>query len=345
MSSGRAIAVVLVVCVTGILQSVSSAESVSFTEQLSGSPFASSGGNFSLSSATGLSPDTYGQFSWDSSTASKYAGDPVGSLKVVYNSSKPAVRLERPLGTTVGMDRDFSLGARMTIRSSGLVAPDTDYFQITFALASHALTGGNRAGSMTTSADVYSQIEFAYFPNVAFWGGPTLQVNAFGAKLPGSSTTPFDNFASPDFNEGDLGSNSSGQIKALPLNTPLDIDISYKAATQVITLTVSRVESNGSLTQLMTSDTGVIDINLSGAEHSSGSFGSNYFDKTYPFSMDSLVISSYFDYWAIGSPSLYANVDYDQFRFEVLESVPEPMSLLLVGAGALVLLRRRQGRG
>jgi hypothetical protein len=204
---------------------------------------------------------------------------------------------------------------------------------MTFGLANHATTGGNRTGY---PGDTYNQVEFAYFPNVAAWGGPTLQVNAFGDQL--SSNNAFDNFASPDFDEGDLGGNGSGQITSFPLNTPLDIDISYKASTQIVTLKVSRVESNGSLTQLMLSDTGVIDIDLS---ENKFSFGNN-FDKTHPFSLDTLVISSYYDYYAStpGTPSLYANVEYDQFRFQT-DAAPEPMSLLLLASGALVVLRKR----
>ena len=331
------VASILVGCLVAFTPAIS-ANTIAFTESLDSNPF-SPGGNFGVSNAPGLAPDTYNQFTWDGSTAPKYTGDSTGSLKVVYDSTKPAVRLERALPTTVGIDQDFSFGTRMTVRSNGLVAPDTDYFEMTFGLAGHAATGGDRTGSMTTSADVYNQVEFAYFPNLAFWGGPTLQVNAFGAQIPGK--TPFNNYASPDFNEGDLGGNGAGQIKSLPLNTPLDVDISYKASTQIATLKVSRVESNGSLTQLMLSDTGVIDIDLSGAGFQSGSFSSNNFDKTHPFSLDTLVVSSYFDSWASipGSPSLYANVEYDQFRFQT-ETVPEPLSLLLLASGAMVVLRR-----
>jgi len=343
MNAGRVIRVVgLVVCLQGFLAATVLADSVSFTEQLGSNPFSSSGGNFSISSAPGLAADTYNQFTWDAATSSKYAGDPDGSRVVGYDSSKPAVRLERRLPQTVGMDRDFSFGTRMTIRSTGFSAPETDYFQITFALANSTLTGANRAGSYTEGADVYHDVEFCYYPNVAFWGGPTLQVDAFGEKLSGTDITAFSNFASPGFDEGDLGYNGSGQIKALPLDTPLDIDIAYAAATQVLTLKISRVESDGSLTQLLLSDTGVIDIDLSGAEYSSGAYASNNFDKDHPFLLDSLVISSYYDYWAVASPSLYATVDFDQFRFEVQDTVPEPVTLMLLGTGTLLLFTRRR---
>ena len=331
----------IVVAALAGLSADTSAVPYSFTEQLDSNPFTSSGGNFSISSAPGLSPDTYNQFTWNGASASKFAGDPAGSLVVVYDSSKPAVRLERTLPVTLGLDRDFSIGAIMTISSDGFTAPSTDYFEMSFGLANHTQTGGNRSGSATEGADVYHSVEFDYFPNEAFWGGPTLQVCAFGEKLAGTDTNAFSNFGSPGFNEGDLGSNGSGQITALPLDTPLDIDMSFDALTQIITLTVSRIESDGSLTQLLLSDTGVIDIDLSGAEYDGGAYASNNFDKTYPFSLDSLVITSYFDYWAAGSPSLYASVEFDGFTFEASDTVPEPVTLLLTATGVLALLRRR----
>ena len=165
-----------------------------------------------------------------------------------------------------------------------------------------------------------------------------MQAVAFGEELAGAGVTAFSNFASPDYTEGDLGDNGAGQIMALPLDTPLDVRMSYDAISQIMTLTVSHIASDGSLTQLLLSDSGVIDIDLSGAE----STGGNNYDKTAPFSVDSLAITSYFDHWAAASPSLYAVVEFDNFTFEASEVIPEPASMMMLGLGLLGLFGRRR---
>lgn len=341
-----------VVAVTLLLLSVPSwSETYSFTESLAADPFAASGGSFSISNAAGMAPDDYGQFTWQSWTPSKYVGDPAGSLRAVYDSTRPTVRLERPLPVTLEMDRDFTLGARVTILSQDFHASPADFFQINFALGNHAATGARRtstydagSGDWLSDSNCFDNVEFTYFPNVSVFGGPTLQVTVMGAELPGQSA--FGNFASPYFAEGDLGDNTGGQATTLPLDAPLDVKLAYDALSQVMTLSMSRVNADGSLTPLLLSDTGVIDVDLSGAEYSGGGFSSNNFDKLHPFTLDRLIVTSYLDNgdYDPTSPSLFARVDFDAFTFEASSVVPEPGTLLLAGSGLLMAvgwLRRR----
>lgn len=297
--------------------------SVSFTENFSSDPFAPAG-NWSF----GFGDNSNSQFTWNSATPAVYTGDAVGSLSVLLDSSLPTVRLQRPLGVTVTDADDFTLTTRFSLSVSA--AGVEDFMQIAFGLVNSTLTGGNRTGTTPSfgDADTFHTVEFDYYPNLTAFGGPTLTPTVIGAQSGGSDI--FGNFASIFGPDSDLGDNGAGLITALPENVVLEAGLDFDSATKTLTLTMSQVNPDGSLTLL---NTGVPALSLA--------FGGT------PFSVDSLAIMAYFDAADFDPSTLSLEADATFERFEFFTPVPEPstMALLCFGVVAAVLSGKKRSTG
>lgn len=270
--------------------------SVSFTEDFSTNPFTA------WSFGIGSTEPSTNRFVWNSSAASAYAGDPVGALDVHLDSSLPTVRFQRPLGVTLTDTNDFLLKVRFsfTVTTSGA----DDFMQITFGFVNSALTGSNRTGTTPNfdDRDTFHTIEFDYFPQLTTFGGPTLTPTVIGASI-SSNADIFANFASIFGPPADLGDNTNG-LTTLPQNVTLQAVLAYTAANKTLTLTMSQVNSNGTLTWL---DTGLVPMDLV----------ANGYNTNFPFKVDTLAIMAYLD--AADSDtstvSLVADLNFQKFSF------------------------------
>jgi hypothetical protein len=304
----------LIAVAAAMLAAQLSHAAVSFTEDFSSDPFAPAG-NWSF----GIGDNSNSQFTWNSAAPAAYTGDAVGSLGVHFDSSLPTARFQRSLGVTVSDADDFALTARF--RFNVTTAGTEDFMQIAFGLVNSALTGGNRTGTTPSfgDADTFHTVEFDYFPNVTAFGGPTLTPTVFGAQSGGSDI--FGNFASIFGPDSDLGDNGAGFITALPENIVLEAALNYDGTAKTLTLTMSQVNPDGSLTLL---NTGVPALSLA--------FGGT------PFSVDSLAIMAYFDAADFDPSTLSLEADATIERFEFFTPVPEPSTMALVCFGVAAAL-------
>lgn len=271
--------------------------SVSLTENFSSNPFAPAG-NWSF----GAGDNSHSQFSWSSNTPPSYTGDAMGELDVHLNSSLPTARFQRPLGVTLTDTNSFTLSAVFSFTITS--APDDQLMQIAFGLVNSSMTGGDRTGSVTnfTSDNVFSSVEFDYFPNVsAIYGGPTLTPTVFGAQA-GPNDDAFANIAAIFGDASDLGRHTKG-ISSLPQNMTLQAVLHYDGDTKTITITMGQVNPDGSGTCL---DTELPPLNLVAAGY----------DTNFPFVVDSLAIMAYNDgFTDPGNPSLVADLKFQRLSF------------------------------
>ena len=234
------------------------------------------------------------------------------ALNVHYDSSRPTVRFQRPLGRTVTDTDDFKLTARF--RFNSIHAPDDQFMQIAFGLVNSLLTGGDRTGSFADfySDNTFHSVEFSYFPNYStfFDTGPTLTPAVFGAQT-ATNADAFANFASIFGSGSDLRDNTN-DVTSLPTNVTLQATLAYSGATKTLTLTVGLVDSNSVL------DTGVPPLNLS----------ASFYDTNFPFRCDALAIMAFQDgFTTTNDPSLIADVQYQRFEFILAEPPPVTINL------------------
>ena len=264
----------------------------------------------------GVGNNSNSQFAWN---------QPTSSLRVHLDSSLATVRLDLPIGATLTTGTDFTLTSRFSFTVTS--ALDNQGMQLAFGLVNHTGTGGNRTGTSAnfSSDNVFSTVEFNYFPNVSplYGSGRTLTPAVFGAQSGGGDA--FSNFASIFGSGSDLGDNVSPAITELPQSTLLQATLNYTAATKMLMLTMQQVNANLSLTTL---ETGVPALVLS------------FISPT--FSVDSLAIMAYQDGFNSGAPAIVADMDFRQIG--VASPAPEPASavLLLSTGGVLALCRRRR---
>ena len=271
----------------------------------------------------GVGNNSNNQFAWNA------AGS---SLLVHVDSSLPTVRLDLPIGATLTTDTDFTLTCRFSFTVTS--ASSDASMQFAFGLVNHTLTGGNRTGLPTDpvfpapgSANVFSTVEFNYFPNVSpLYGGPTLTPSVFGAQSAGGDA--FGNFTSLFGSGPDLGDNVvPAQIDQLPQSVLLLATLDFSASTKLLAITMQRINVDLSLTTL---ETGVPALDLSFV--------------TPTFAVDSLAIMAYGDGYNSFYPSTPALIgDMDIRQIAVSSPVPEPAAaLLLVSAGGMLALLRRR---
>jgi len=282
--------------------------SVSFTENFSSNPFAPVG-NWSF----GIGDNSNGQFAW-TNTPPAYTGDASGELDVYLNSPLPTVRFQRPLGVTLTDTNSFTLSVVFSFNI--LSAPGDQQMDIAFGLVNSSTTGGDSTGSATnyTSDNVFSTVEFEYFPNVSsLYGGPSLIPTVFGAQEPGEDA--FANSAAIYGYATDLGDHTSG-VTALPQNVTLQAILAYSGATKTLAITMNQVNPDGSLTLL---DTEVPPLDLV----------ANGYDTNFPFVVDTLAIMAYNDGFTDPSdPSLVANLQFQRLSF--WSPAPQPPSYVSI---------------
>lgn len=272
----------------------------------------------------GIGDNSNAQFDWNSGAPAQYTGDSVGSLGVHFDSSLPTARYQRPLGVTVNNVTDFTLTTRFNFDLTQ-AGPD-DFMQIAFGLVNSTETGGNRTGTHPSfgDADTFHAVEFNYYPNVAVWGGPTLSPAVFGEQV--GSLDIFGNFAAVFGPGADLGDNGPGFITSLPEGVVLEAEMDFNSALQTLTLTLSQVNPDGTLTPL---STGVPSLSLA--------FGGT------PFSVDTLAIMAYFDAADTDDSSVSLIADATFERLEFFAPIPEPQSLA-VFAGLMLAAYMRHGK-
>jgi len=280
---------------------------VSLTENFSSNPFAPAG-NWSF----GIGNNSNTQFVWNATAPPAYTGDATGAFNVHLNSSLPTARLQRPLGVILTDTNSFTLSAVFSFTITS--APDDQQMQIAFGLINSSTTGGDRTGSATnyTSDNVFSTVEFDYFPNVStLYGGPTLTPTVFGAQA-GPGDDAFGNLAAIFGDASDLGTHTQG-ITSLPQNVTLQAVLNYDGDTRTISLTMGQVNPDGSVTCL---DTELPPVNLVAA---------GYYDTNFPFIVNSLAIMAYNDgFTSVDDPSLVADLQFQQFDFTTSANPPPP---------------------
>lgn len=283
--------------------------SVSLTENFSTNP--------SNTWSFGIGDNSNSQFMW-TNTPPAYTGDPSGALNVHLNSSLPTVRFQRPLGVVVTDTDDFTLTTRFSFHV--ISAPGEQGMQIAFGLVNSSLTGGDRTGTSTNffSDNMFNTVEFNYFPNVStfFNSGPTLTPAVIGAQT-ATNADAFGNFASIFGPDSDLGDNTNG-VTELPQNVTLEATLAYSGASKTLTLTVSQVNSNGTLTPI---DTELPPMDLV----------ANGYNTNFPFKIDTLAIMAYRDgFTTSDDPSLVADMQFQGFDFTTSASAPQPPSYVLI---------------
>ncbi|GEM_PF-1845747 len=284
-SSLRVFVAAVLVGITFIPGSI---QALTLIEDFSNSPFVEDGGRFSI---VGPGID---QFFYQVDEPA-FTGDPAGSLVVHYDSARPTTRFRAPLGITVSDEDSFSFGSIMTIQSDDYFPSPFGFMEIAFGLTNSETTGEDRTGSSEDfAADTFDMVEFDYFPNISdLFGGPWVVPAVFGPDVTGDA---FGNFVS-----------TSGGF-FLPLDTPLFIQVDYDGAATTMTIKISEISVDGSVTELVT---GISPLNVfdTGNPWLPGIIGG--------FSVDTISISAYEDGWnsSFLPISLVATVIYDKLFF------------------------------
>jgi len=244
--------------------------SSSVVERFGSDPFAQHG-----SSRFFLEGDA-GRFTFLGNEAPHFPADRRGTLRVLYDTTRPTGRIAMPIRNVVALDDDFGFGAILTIRSDGFAADPQGFSQIAFGLWNARTTG---LGRTLFPSDSYDLLEFDYFPNMTDFGGPFLSPSVFGGNVAGNA---FFNFA---FQSTETN---------LPLDVPLLCQFQYAAATRRLTVAVSR-HTSGSHFEPIPGATAIVDLS-----------------RVNPtFLLDVLGIAGYGE----GYASLRAEVDYDLIYF------------------------------
>jgi hypothetical protein len=288
------------------------AAALTLSEDFSSSPF----GTWTY----GIGNNASNQFVYNAAAPAAWAGDAVGQLEVHLDSNLPSVRLQRPLGVTLGDQASFSLSARFSMKV--LAASVNSSMQVAFGLVNSALTGGDRTGTSSnfTSDNVFHTLEFNYFPSVTMFGGPTLTPAVFGAQKAGGDA--FGNFAA-----------SFDTTPSIPQDVVLEAILGYNSATRILNLTVNQVATNGTVTLVQSA----APMSMVAPP------GYSNFDTNFPWSVDAMAIMAYQDGFnqSTSDPSLQADLQFQGFEFST--PIPEPSAPALLGAAAALglALRRR----
>jgi hypothetical protein len=245
-------------------------------ERFNRNPLVGRGGNRFFTEGN---PDE--RFTYLKRTPPRFAGDGRGSLRVLYDTTRPQARISTPLGDVVSFDEDFEFGAILTIRSQDFFADPNGFSQIAFGLWNSSTTGFGRT---LFPSDSFDLLEFDYFPNLTSFGGPFITPSVFGGEVGGNAFFNF-TFLSAE--------------TALPLDVPLLCQFVHTGATRRLTLRIGRLESEAIFREIPGSRISI----------DTGSLNPT-------FLVDVLGIAAYFE----GFASLRVSVDYDLLYFGDLPS-------------------------
>ncbi len=245
-------------------------------ERFNRNPLVGRGGNRFFTEGN---PDE--RFTYLKRTPPHFAGDGRGSLRVLYDTTRPQARISTPLGEVVSFDEDFEFGAILTIRSQDFFADPNGFSQIAFGLWNSSTTGFGRT---LFPSDSFDLLEFDYFPNLTSFGGPFITPSVFGGEVGGNAFFNF-NFLSSE--------------TALPFDVPLLCQFVHDGATRRLTLRIGRLEGKAIFREIPGSRT---------------SLDTGALNPT--FLVDMLGIAAYFE----GFASLRVSVDYDLLYFGDLPS-------------------------
>ena len=237
-----------------------------------------------------------------------------------------ASRLHIPLGKTYTQDDSFSFGATMRVLSGGFWAPGA-FMQIDFGLVNSVTTGFDRTGDAwpwTKFGDAYDGLEWNFFPDDG-WTGATVQSVFLGTQ--NAATQLWDRMAAS------FGANlATPPPYGLPLDTWMDITVTYDAPSRTASVTVADSISGMPYVDHVT----VPDVVLPALWADSTPAG---------FDVDTLAIMNYQDGAAALSPSLVAEVEYETVWFsETAPPIGEPAACatLVLGLFGLAGSRRRR---
>lgn len=154
-----------------------------------------------------------------------------GTIAAAYDTGLPTARLIRPLGRTLDENDSFICTVTFTIRSSGFFASTYADAEISFGFLNTATTGPDRAG-FSADPKAFDVVTFDYFPNVTFYGGPSLVPTIIQTDA-GQGF-----FSAIDFVSGSETELTDAGEGHLPLDTPLNAVVRYRGDTQRATLRV-----------------------------------------------------------------------------------------------------------
>lgn len=252
------------------------------------------------------------------------------------NTLDPTTRLVWSLGKTLNQNTSFSYSATFSIASQGFYADPNGYAELTFGLINSATTGFDRTGSPSnySSDNTFDMVTTDYFPNVSSrYGGPSLTPDVFQSQ---SANPGSDAFAGLQSNYGQESALDDPGESPLPQDVALTADLTYDAATRMITL---RMLDNGT----------PLDINKVGAGGAIGGADGNIttiqlaLPSDVQFSVNSFAVPLWRDGFANSSTgaSLTANLSFSHVQ---VAETPEPASLLMIAIGSLALIVRRHHR-
>jgi hypothetical protein len=245
-------------------------------ERFNRNPLTGRGGNHFFTEG-----DPGERFTYVRRTPPRFPGDGRGSLRVLYDTTRPQARISTPLGTVVSFDDDFEFGAILTIRSADFYADSNGFSQIAFGLWNSSTTGSGRT---LFPSDSFDLLEFNYFPNLTSFGGPFITPSLFGGEVGGNAFFNF-TFLSVE--------------TALPFDVPLLCRFVHDGTTRRLTLQIGRLDRSATFREIpggrVIVDTGALNPT---------------------FLVDVVGIAAYFE----GFASLRASVDYDLLYFGDLPS-------------------------
>lgn len=237
--------------------------------------------------------------------ASRFTYSPVaGTITAAYDSGLTTARLVRPLGRTLHETDSFSCSVRFTINSAGFYADSFFDTEISFGFLNSTTTGPDRVG-FSSAPKAFNLLTLDYFPNVTFFGGPSL-VPTIIHKDVGQGF-----FAAIDFESGAETQLTDPGENDLPQDVPLVATIRYRGDTQKVTLRLSHngqplpINAGGGLD----GDATTINTILSGPGFDVNAFGILLWKDTYTNS--SIVVADLvFDEITVVAPA-FGDFDYD----------------------------------
>jgi len=227
-------------------------------------------------------------------------------LLLELDSNAPTSRAVIPLGATFDGTTSFEVDVDLVVED--LQASPEDFFQVAFGLMNSGTTGLNRTGTslpvppfFVDDADCFDSVEFSYYPNVTFFGGPFLQPTIFGEQVGASA---FGNFAANFGPSADLGDNGPGEIREIPTGIPLRVRMIHDACRQQLATRLYDLSGRAPVELL----TGIQPIDLS------------FLNATGTFEVDAFALHAWKDFadFDPSTPSLTGHVLFQRASVEPL---------------------------